>query len=1794
MSFSLARSTPGAPVLRTALAAVRRGLGVLAVALAATAPAAAQGVGEQGPSRAVAPNAGDTLRVVNRARTTFVTAAGADTALAEATVFLRQVPGVRIAPPRTVVAAPGERRVLAHVLENLGNGPDDFVLSASGPAGWSLALYLDRDGDGALGAADTPLSGPLPLAGGAQQALLLVVDVPADAPDAGEVPVDVTATSSIDPDVQGRVRDLIAVRRPQASLVLNKTVDRAEATVNDTLTYTISWNNQGDGGTPPAVLTDTLPAGVRLVPGSMRLNGAPVTDAADADSATATRLASGRDLLRVGLGPVAPAAAGILTFRAMVAADAEGEAANVARLAWGEGVGVSSPGATTRVARASLTLTKERVGEGTVRVGSEVTYRLSWTNASATVAVRDAILTDTLPAELQFVSATGQPQVENGRVIRWVLGTLAPGATGSVTLVARAVAASPGGAPVVNRATARGANAAAVSAAEIGFDVLDLTGNELEVTKVAAVLEASLGDAIPYAVTIRNRGMLPVSGIVVTDLLPRGVELIRDRVQGADSVRLDGRELRLYVNGPVLPSETRVLRYAVTVTSPGGQSALENRATATAEDGRVRSDTAKAWVRIRSDHAMQTRALLGKVFVDVDGDGRQDETEPGLAGVDVWTTDGEVVTTDEEGRFSFPNIRPGAHAVRLDTLGMGGRFVLPRRGADVVMVRVDGWTTPRVTFAVVPRPGTTFVPAAAQGAPATGTAPTDAAPATPAAGAPASAAPAAPAAPVRADTALSPRVAALRTAEDRKTEEDGAFAGGPVVRVFSPADGTVVTTNRTYVGVQGEPGAQVRLFAGGRQVGEATLRPDGRMDFVNVEIAEGPQAIRVWMRNSWGTERWDSIAVHRSGRPETIELPAEAPLLRAGTQDTVAVRIRLLDRWGVPAGGVMVSAEATLAELLGTDADVSSVGMQYRSALDGTVTVPLRAGVDVGPGEMRFAVGDARARMALRVFPQTRPLIATGAGQVGVGAAPEAFGAVTVRGALDDETSVSVSYDSRRGDGDDFFGRGYDPQEEGRYVTLGDGSRRQVFSSSTQTLTARVERGFDRVELGDVTTPDFGGDERLGTYSRSLTGVSARVGTGPVLWQGFGSYTDQVLSQLQTRGDGTSGPYRFGGALRPGTDEVAVEVRDRDNAARILTRQVLARWTDYQIDYLTGDVLLTRPIPAADSEGNPVFLVARVERRGGGERRFVGGVRAEVDATKLAEMPGVDSLGFALMGVHDGAGEAGAGDASRNLLGGGVRLRSAGLEVGGQLLRSASPDSSAWAGQADAAYVFAGDRARLGAKWLRVGDGFSSSTDPRLSQGLLEYGVSGDVKVAEASRIGLTHEVQRFDGYGVERRNTLLTAQQDVAGMPLRAEGGVSRDAQGDATSTAALGKLTLGVSDRVDVWLEGARSLDEAETAQEMAATRPDQLGGGIGIRLFQSLRLEASHRVARTQEDSTFSLSAVNLRTVSPFGGEVWGGLERADAAQTSHSAVLGYSQKVAIPGGWALSGMFERRMGLSKAPLLDPLRSLPFAQAEQDRWSLGGEVQYLPADSTLRLAVRAETHDGDLSRGTRIDVSADAPIGRSLALLTRHDWMQERQETGRDRLETRRDRSLLGLAYRPALSDAFNLLGKVEWRRTASPMGGGLLGITADQRRFIGAVDAVWAPLERTEFAARYAMRWATVDGDTAILGPDELASTAQYIGFRADQGLNDSPLSFRLDSRLLLAGDADARWNLAPALAAELGGGLEVEVGYRFGELRDPDFALQGGEGWYATLGFRFTESVFQTAAAFWRERVARDF
>ena len=181
-----------------------------------------------------------------------------------------------------------------------------------------------------------------------------------------------------------------------------------------------------------------------------------------------------------------------------------------------------------------------------------------------------------------------------------------------------------------------------------------ILGGAIQVTKTTPMANASRGGLVPFTITARNTLAGPVPGIVVTDRVPAG---FRYR---AGSARLGGLPVTPVEHGALLvfppvnfaASEEKRIDLILTVGAGVGSGEHVNTAYAVnAAAGLVVSNLATATVRIEADADFDCSDILGKVFDDRNGNGTQDEQEPGLRGVRVVTVNGQIVTTDAEGRY---------------------------------------------------------------------------------------------------------------------------------------------------------------------------------------------------------------------------------------------------------------------------------------------------------------------------------------------------------------------------------------------------------------------------------------------------------------------------------------------------------------------------------------------------------------------------------------------------------------------------------------------------------------------------------------------------------------------------------------------------------------------------------------------------------------------------------------------------------------------------------------------------------------------------------------------------------------------------------------------------------------------------------------------------------------------------------------------------------------------------------------------------------------------------------------
>jgi uncharacterized repeat protein (TIGR01451 family) len=213
-----------------------------------------------------------------------------------------------------------------------------------------------------------------------------------------------------------------------------KSVDRTNANLGDTLTYTVAVQNTGQDAATDTTFSDPIPAGAVFLPDSIRVNGVPVSDAAGDDLG---EFAGGRVVARVGTGATATAggtlapggASATVSFQVTVATSGLAVGAtidNAADLSFraattGVASTVTTAPASTRVLVPDLAIGKSHTPA--LAPGAPSTYTITVANLGDGPSVGPVTVTDPFPAGLALNGAITAPG--------WACGTI--GATVSCT-----------------------------------------------------------------------------------------------------------------------------------------------------------------------------------------------------------------------------------------------------------------------------------------------------------------------------------------------------------------------------------------------------------------------------------------------------------------------------------------------------------------------------------------------------------------------------------------------------------------------------------------------------------------------------------------------------------------------------------------------------------------------------------------------------------------------------------------------------------------------------------------------------------------------------------------------------------------------------------------------------------------------------------------------------------------------------------------------------------------------------------------------------------------------------------------------------------------------------------------------------------------------------------------------------------------------------------------------------------------------------------------------------------------
>lgn len=323
-----------------------------------------------------------------------------------------------------------------------------------------------------------------------------------------------------------------------------------------TLTYELSFSNTGNQDASQVVVTDNLPGHVQF--GSASGNGVY-------DAATRT--------VTWNIGDLPAGQTGTVQLSLTV----DSPLADGTQLI--NGATINSPQASTTSqvithvsSRPRLAIVKEASPQGTVAAGSQIAYRLSYSNTGTDIA-QSAQLVDTLPdffgGAAPVILSGGGTYDSSTRTVTWNLGDIAVGGTGSRDLVMQVPNGSVNGTSFTNLVSLSATNAPAVNTV-----VTNTVGSTPTLTTTLTVDRpiAPAGATLTYTANVQNIGNATANGVIVEIPIPAGTTYLSNTAGGTivgNTLQVNignlssgaGRSFLIYariltpsVNGTVIPA----------------------------------------------------------------------------------------------------------------------------------------------------------------------------------------------------------------------------------------------------------------------------------------------------------------------------------------------------------------------------------------------------------------------------------------------------------------------------------------------------------------------------------------------------------------------------------------------------------------------------------------------------------------------------------------------------------------------------------------------------------------------------------------------------------------------------------------------------------------------------------------------------------------------------------------------------------------------------------------------------------------------------------------------------------------------------------------------------------------------------------------------------------------------------------------------------------------------------------------------------------------------------------------
>jgi hypothetical protein len=535
------------------------------------------------------------------------------------------------------------------------------------------------------------------------------------------------------------------------------------------------------------------------------------------------------------------------------------------------------------------------------------------------------------------------------------------------------------------------------------------------------------------------------------------------------------------------------------------------------------------------------------------------------------------------------------------------------------------------------------------------------------------------------------------------------------------------------------------------------------------------------------------------------------------------------------------------------------------------------------------------------------------------------------------------------------------------------------------------------------------------------------------------------------------------GALVANSDRLRIEVRDRNRSEVVVDSRVLARFSDYSIDYLTGIVRFREPIASRDGAFNPVYIIAEYETLDAVASATTSGARA---TTRLAE----EKLELGATIVNEGAV---SGDT--RLVATDLRFRPTGaLEL------------RAEAAQSNAANPAIGNASAFLAEVERVTE--RSSIEAYVREQESGFGVGQQLATEAGTRkIGVDARTELTDRWN--GRSELFRVSNLETGADRLLALVEARRESDNATAVVGLRRvvdeLPMGVTQRsehltaggsVDVLDERVRLrvlTEQAVHRQDESLDYPGSTTFGLDYRLTNLSTLFAEIEDSSGERIDS-RLVRIGMRSTPRAGMQLSSSMNREfDEYGPRVFANLGLTQTWRIGESWAMD------MGVDQSKTVTQGTAEPFdADVPLVAGDLNGDFlatfvggQYQADLWTATARVERRSSDGDERTAFLGGIFREPVAGRAMSLTL--NWLDNQASVGRGRVADSR----FSYVYRPQ-DGRFIVLERFDLK--LEDLDNAVQSIRSS--RFVNNLNMHWQVGRRFEIGGQLGARYveSTIDG------------------------------------------------------------------------------------------------------------------